>query len=132
MVATIVSNLSRLKPSGQRAIVLDARAVGPDRETSDGPGVAAPDHDTIRPDTAPSPIGSPALLDLARATAEDGQQHGVGAQNPEELEALCDLAVATIRSLPPEDTTRFVLPWLWDGVSAGARALTAEGRGVRD
>jgi hypothetical protein len=64
---------------------------------------------------------------MARATADDGRQRGVGAQNPEELEALRDMVVATIRSLPPKDATRFVLPWLWDGMRAGGQALTSEG-----
>lgn len=70
---------------------------------------------------------SDTLLELARATAADGSQRGVGAQDPEELEALCDEALADIGSLEPDDVTRHVLPWLWDATRTGGRALTDEG-----
>lgn len=69
----------------------------------------------------------PVLLDLARATAADGRQRGIGAQNPEALEALRDQTLAEIGSLPPDDATRFVLPWLWQGSRTDGRALTPEG-----
>jgi hypothetical protein len=67
------------------------------------------------------------LLDLARATAADGCQRGVGAQNPEALELLRDFALTEIGSLSPDDATRFVLPWLWHRGHTGGRALTPEG-----
>ena len=69
----------------------------------------------------------PGLLDLGRATAADGRQRGIGAENPEALEALRDQALAEIGSLPPDDATRFVLPWLWQGGRTDGRALTPEG-----
>jgi hypothetical protein len=64
---------------------------------------------------------------MARATAQDGRQRGAGAPDPEELEVLRDQARAAINSLPRDDVTRFVLPWLWQADRADGRALTPEG-----
>jgi len=66
------------------------------------------------------------LLGLARATAADGQQRGVGATSPTELETLRDTARTLIGALPADDATRFVLPWLWRGGRTDGRALTHE------
>ena len=119
MVATVVSNLSLLKPTEQRQMVLGLPRAEP--ITATNRGVVA-ERETDLSKTEP-----PDLLDLARATASDGRQRGVGAQDPEALEALRDQVRAEIGSLPPDDATRFVLPWLWQGGSTDGRALTPEG-----
>jgi hypothetical protein len=120
MVATIVSNLSLLKPTEQRQMVLGLSGAGPTTATTEG--VAVSERTTELSMTEP-----PVLLDLARATAADGRQRGIGAQIPEALEALRDTALAEIGSLPPDDATRFVLPWLWQAGRTDGRALTPEG-----
>lgn len=91
-------------------------------------GVAVPVNDAAgpKPDHRTT-TDLTVLLDLARATAADGRQRGVGAQNPEELEGLRDQALAQIGGLSAEDVTRFVLPWLWDATRTGGQALTPEG-----
>jgi hypothetical protein len=127
MVDTLVSNLSRLKPSAQREIVLGGLVEGPRPASATGPADLAaiePTASESEPVTSPNATG---LLDLARATATDGRQRAVGAPNPEELEALRDRALAEIGSLAPDDVTRLVLPWLWDGTRTGGQALTPEG-----
>lgn len=119
MVATIVSNLSLLKPTEQRRMVLGLSRAEPIVATAEGVvSERTTDTSTAEP---------PGLLDLGRATAADGRQRGIGAQNPEALEALRDRALAEIGSLPPDDATRFVLPWLWQGGRTDGRALTPEG-----
>lgn len=120
MVAKIVSNLSLLKPTEQRRMVLGL--LGAEATTATTEGVVVSERTTDWSMTEP-----PVLLDLARATAADGRQRGIGAQNPEALEALRDQALAEIGSLPPDDATRFVLPWLWQGGRTDGRALTPEG-----
>lgn len=112
MISTVVNNLDRLKPSTQREAVIGIGAVEPTEPTIDG-GPVQP---------------APRLLDLASATATDGRQRGVGAQTPEELEALRDQARAEIDDLAPDDVTRFVLPWLWRAGRTDGRALTREGQ----
>ncbi|MDR7251908.1 hypothetical protein J2X46_000884 [Nocardioides sp. BE266] len=119
MVASVVSNLSLLEPTEQRQVVLGLPR--PDLPTATERGVVS------ERETDVSKGGPPVLLDLARATAADGRQRGVGAQNPEALEALRDRALAEIDSMPPDDATRFVLPWLWQGGHTDGRALTLEG-----
>jgi hypothetical protein len=85
MVHTVVSNLSRLKPSEQREVVLGVldeleppsaieRAMA---VTVEQPTALAPDVVTVR-----DPIS---LLALARATATDGHQRAVGAQRRRSL-----------------------------------------------
>ena len=126
MVTTLVSNLSRLRPSEQREIVLGALPKSRAQRHRDlrSRAVVGP----TAPESDPATSPSRRLLDLARATAADGRQRAVGAQNPEELEALRDQALAAIGGLPPDDATRFVLPWLWDGTRTGGQALTPEGK----
>lgn len=128
MVATIVNNLSRLRPSEQRGIVLGVQAAEPRALTAGDRPVEMPADDLAEPKPGPStPVGGTALLDLARATAGDGHQRGVGATSPEELEALRDQALAEIGRLSPDDVTRFVLPWLWQSTQTDGKALTPEG-----
>lgn len=119
MVATVVSNLSLLKPAEQRQMVLGLARAGP---------LTATDEEVVSERTTDLSTTEPSvLLELALATAADGRQRGIGAQNPEALEALRDRALAEIGSLPPDDATRFVLPWLWQGSRTEGRALTPEG-----
>jgi hypothetical protein len=65
---------------------------------------------------------------MARATVVDGQQRGVGATGPAELENLREAARELIAALPAQDRTRFVLPWLWIAGRTDGRALTPEGQ----
>jgi hypothetical protein len=123
MVNTLVSNLRRLKPSAQRELVLGGLVEGPSpaeaRVPADPAAIeepTAPESDSV---TSPDARG---LLALAVATATDGRQRAVGAPNPEELEALRDGVLAEIGGLPPDDVTRLVLPWLWDGTRTGGQA----------
>jgi hypothetical protein len=128
MVKKLVSNLSRLKPSAQRELVLGVLTDEPRPMSAEEPAKAVTvEHPTaLQTDIVPS-LDSSGLLDLARATATDGRQRAVGAQDPEKLESLRDQALAKIGSLEPDDVTRFVLPWLWDAARTGGRALTDEG-----
>ena len=85
--------------------------------------------------SAPLPAASPTLqvagaerlLALAQATAADGRQRGTGATSPADLELLRDRARALIDTLPGDDATRYVMPWLWKADSTTGRALTPEG-----
>ena len=128
MVNTLVGNLSRLNPLGQRQIVLGALAGEPSAVPVEEPAITARiEKPAVRePDLAMSPE-PPDLLELARGTASDGRQRAVGAQDPEELEALHGEALAAIGSVAADDRTRFVLPWLWDAGRTGGRPLTVEG-----
>lgn len=119
MVTTVVSNLSLRKPTEQRQMVLGSPRAEPMPVTGEG---RISERTTGLSTTEP-----PVLLDLARATAADGRQRGIGAQNPESLEALRDRALAEIGSLPRDDAIRFVLPWLWQGGRTDGQALTPEG-----
>lgn len=67
------------------------------------------------------------LLSLARSTAADGRRRGLGATDPTDLEVLRDTARKRICQLPADDSTRFVLPWLWKDGRTDGRALTPEG-----
>lgn len=119
MVGTVVSNLRLLKPTEQRQMVLGLPRAEP---------ITAMDEGVVSKRTTDlSTTEPPVLLDLARATAADGRQRGIGAQNPEELEALRHQTLTEIGNLPPDDATRFVLPWLWQGGRTDGRALTPEG-----
>jgi hypothetical protein len=127
MVSMLVGNLSRITPSEQRKLVIGGQAeeqsgLVPDRRA------VAPVDERNRAQADMASVTEPnLLLDLARATGADGRQRGVGAQDPEELEALRDEALAAIRRFSPDDVTRFVLPWLWHAGRTGRRALTPEG-----
>jgi hypothetical protein len=101
-----------VRPATTEQHVVEAQASGAAGET--GTNVATANHPSV-------------LLSLARATAADGRQRGVGAQDPEELEALRDQARTEIIALPPDDTTRFVLPWPWQADNTDGQALTPEG-----
>ena len=127
MVETLVNNLGRLKPSAQREVVLGPLVDEPTPMSAEEPAMAAPVDQPTGPQSGGTSLDHGGPLDLARATAIDGRQRAVGVQNPEKLEALRDQALAEIGDLAPDDATRFVLPWLWDGTRTGGRALTEEG-----
>jgi hypothetical protein len=129
MITMLVSNLGKVRSSEQRKIVLGLPADEPIAVTVQDVAAAATlseERAGPAPDLATSP-GSSVLTELARATAADGHQRAAGAQNPEELEALRDRALADIGRLARDDVTRFVLPWFWDATRAGGHALTPEG-----
>lgn len=130
MVKTIVTNLDAVRSLAQRQVVLgedlsvkdpsqargQVEAVKVAVERASGAKSVAQGHETAH-----------ALVQLARSTAADGRQRATGATDPEELEALRDLARASIAGLSPDDTTRFVLPWLWTASQTDGKALTPEG-----
>jgi hypothetical protein len=130
MVRTVIGNLDKLRPAEQRTSV-----VGQDPKLSST--APLPDTKADRDATVEAAFMSDGdvnmevrcgeLLEMARSTATDGRQRGVGAANPTDLEVLRDKALAQIDQLPPDDATRFVLPWLWTEGQTGGRALTPEG-----
>jgi hypothetical protein len=113
-VRTIVENLTALRPSEQRAAFIGSPVV----EEEAPPAAVA---EVGRAD------GQARLVELARATAADGRQRGVGATSPEALESLRAEARAEIRATPAEDPCRYVMPWVWDVRSSTGSALTQEG-----
>lgn len=114
-VRTVVDNLTNLRPSEQRA-----RITGEPMEVA-----AKATPDIVEEPHQESLDGS--LVALARATAVDGKQRGVGADSPRDLERLREAARAEIGALAPDDPTRLVLPWLWDIRTSGGQSLTPEG-----
>ena len=131
-VRTVIENLAILRPSEQREAML--RQVPRSEEQPGAPEIAAqPAKATAETSvSAPrdAPHGAPApedLLGLARATAVDGRQRGVGAMSPTELEILREEARDLIAALSADDETRFVLPWLWRAGRTDGRAMTPEG-----
>lgn len=131
MVRTVIENLSVLRPAEQRRIVLghhlEVSPTMPPAAVVDVPGASA-----ATPDRGQEALGSRLnatddLLSIARKTAADGRQRGVGATDPTDLEVLRDTARARIGELPADDATRFVLPWLWKAGRTDGRALTREG-----
>ena len=130
-IRTVIENLTLLRPSEQRAAVLDTHPVGP---TIPLPleNLAVLTEAPVQPahadGTEPSPASRPeGLVDLAESTAADGRQRGVGATSPAELEKMRDTARTLIDALPAGSATRFVLPWLWKAESTTGTALTPEG-----
>lgn len=128
---TVIENLAILRPSEQREAVLRQAPSSEGRPSSTQvrPGGTTAETSTSAP--WEEPHGAPAaedLLGLARATAVDGRQRGVGVASPTELEVLREAARDRIAALPAEDQTRFVLPWLWRAGRTDGRALTPEGQ----
>lgn len=112
-VQEVIGNLSLLRPMEQRNAFLPT--AGADDVTSTPEQV---DAVTVTDDP---------LLELARATAQDGRQRGFGAGSPEQLVSLRGAARAAIGTLSADDSTRYVLPWVWDVATSGGSALTPEG-----
>lgn len=130
MVRTVIENLSILRPSEQRDRVLGLYPGS--SSTLPPPGIASVAGASGESGRGSGPLmgmrsAADELLEIARSTAADGRQRGVGASNPTELETLRDVARARIGELPTDDTTRFVLPWLWMAGRTGGSALTPEG-----
>jgi len=132
-VRTVIENLAILRPAQQRAAVLGARAASRPQRSS-GEALSAPvgaqpeGAISVPPDGPHTAPASDDLLALARATAADGRQRGVGATSPTELESLRDGARALIAALPADDETRYVLPWLWRAGRTDGQGLTLEGQ----
>ena len=126
---TVIDNLAILRPSEQREAVLRQAPSSEERPSSTHvqPAEATAGTSISAQRDEPHPIAED-LLGLARATAVDGRQRGVGATSPTELENLRDAARDLIAALPAEDQTRFVLPWLWRAGRTDGRPLTAEGQ----
>jgi hypothetical protein len=132
-VRTVIANLTLLRPSEQRNAVLGQERQEPAPIPAPGDGLVLPSeprnlwgsrsHATV----AATLAASGDLLELAHATAADGRQRGVGASTPSDLETLRDTARGLIGALPSDDTTRFVLPWLWKADRTTGSALTPEG-----
>lgn len=128
-VKSVVENLTRLRPSAQREAITglpaEAAAVETLSASADSSAISLPQQAGVAAQVA---HGASDLLTLARATAADGRQRGVGAATPAELEGMRDSARSMIDALPVDDTTRYVLPWLWKADRTTGRALTAEGQ----
>lgn len=131
-VRTVVENLTLLRPAEQRAAVLGEFRLGQSPslpelgpEVPNGTRGVNPASDQREASHHTETAGS--LLELARATASDGLQRGLGATSPTHLENLRDMARQLIGALPADDTTRFVLPWLWHADRTTGTALTPEG-----
>lgn len=126
-VRTVIENLTVLRPSEQRLAIIGLLPTGELPAEEPHPPAESP--------SAPLPAASPTLqvagaeglLALAQATAADGRQRGTGATSPADLELLRDRARALIDTLPDDDVTRFVMPWLWKADSTTGSALTPEG-----
>ncbi len=130
---TVIDNLSNLRPSEQREEIL--RPIQTSKQQPSAPEGQAEPTEATRETSGRTSRQAPHaaatttdLLGLARATAVDGRQRGVGATSPTELEILRESARELIAALPVEDRTRFVLPWLWRAGRTDGRALTPEGR----
>jgi hypothetical protein len=124
-VRSVVENLTHLRPSAQREAITGLTAEAAPVETLSASAISLPQEPGAAAQVAD---GASDLLILARATASDKRQRGVGAATPAELEGLRDSARSLIDALPVDDTTRFVLPWLWKAARTTGRALTAEGQ----
>lgn len=130
MAGTVIGNLSVLRPSEQRTQVLGLHpepSVPPP-----APNLVSVSTEPVERHREPGTFVSTRaeavdLLDLARSTAADGRQRGVGASNPTQLEKLRDAARGAISELPADEMTRFVLPWLWNAERTRGSALTPEG-----
>jgi hypothetical protein len=131
MVRTVIENLSTLRPAEQRATVLNdypdvcLEMPSPVEAVVSDASVTRPDPE--REAAADALDRTEGLLGMARATAADGKQRGVGASDPTALEELRDSAWAQISELEHADPTRSVLPWLWKAGRTGGGALTPEG-----
>jgi hypothetical protein len=68
------------------------------------------------------------LLGLARATAVDVRQRGLGATTATEAREPSRGGPRPHRSAPVEDRTRFAPPWLWTAGRTDGRAVTPEGQ----
>ena len=124
---TVIENLTVLRPSDQRQAFIGSVPTAPDPAEQPIPpselrNVQPPAASVNEEVTTES-----RLLALAQATAVDGKQRGTGATSPANLERLRDTARTLIDTLPDDDATRFVMPWLWKADSTTGRALTSEG-----
>jgi hypothetical protein len=133
LVRTVIENLATLSPSKQREAVLQraptSEAQSDASESPSEPPEAEAETSVSVPREAPGgDSATEDLLGLARATATDGRQRGLGATSPTELENLREAARDLIDALPAEDLTRFVLPWLWRAGRTDGGALTVEGQ----
>lgn len=126
-VRTVIENLTMLRPSEQRLAFTGPLPAGqlPAEETH-GP-TASPSVTASAPSSTPIVASADGLLHLAQATAADGRQRGTGATSPADLGLLRDSARALIDTLPDDDATRYVMPWLWKTDSTTGKALTPEG-----
>lgn len=124
---TVIENLTVLRPSEQRQLItglppapaIAAEEPLPATEPASVPAAATPAPPAVTP--------THGLLALAQATARDGRQRGTGAASPADLELLRDKARTLINTLPADDATRHVMPWLWKAGSTTGKALTPEG-----
>jgi hypothetical protein len=131
MVRTVIENLSTLRPAEQRRMVLGQRpdqspAMRPEDARESRASAAAPARGPKQSVSGGDVADD--LLRVARSTAADGRQRGVGATDPTHLEVQRDTARACIAKLPPDDPTRCVLPWLWKAGRTDGGPLTPEGR----
>jgi hypothetical protein len=132
-VRNVIENLATLRPAEQREAVLRQLPTSEEQPSSheilpEAAQAIAETAISARQKRLSDSLAWDDLLALARATAADGKQRGVGATSPTELETLRDAARDLIAALPAEDQTRFVLPWLWRADRADGKAMTLRGQ----
>ena len=124
---TVIENLTLLRPSEQRQAITGVEPTVPTPAKTPFPP-AEPRNITVPATSATMDVAiEDGLLGLAQATAADGQQRGTGATSPADLELLRERARTLIGTLPDDDATRYVMPWLWRADSTTGKALTPEG-----
>ena len=126
-VRTVIANLTVLRPSEQRLAITGPLPTGQLPAEQTHPPMESPSAQLPAASPTLLAAGADGLLALAQATAADGRQRGTGATSPADLELLRDRARALIGTLPDDDATRHVMPWLWQTDSTTGRALTPEG-----
>lgn len=125
---TVIENLATLRPSEQRQAITGMIPSAPiPAEPRSSPPAELPKVPLPATLASGEVTSEDGLLALAQATAADGCQRGTGATSPADLERLRDTARVQINTLPDDDPTRFVMPWLWKADSTTGRALTPEG-----
>lgn len=116
MVRTVIENLSIQGPGEQRKAVIgrhpDLSPTIPPLEVADGCEASAATPGRGWEGLVRRVTAADDLLRNARSTAADGRQRGAGATDPTDLEVLRD-GTRPSWSVPPDDATRFVLPWHW-------------------
>ncbi|MFW5473164.1 hypothetical protein ACOCJ5_07640 [Knoellia sp. CPCC 206450] len=124
---TVIENLTLLRPTEQRRAITGMLPTVPIPAEDPKPTTELQDIPTPATPVTSDATSEDGLLALAQATAADGRQRGTGATSPADLELLRDTARTLIGTLPDDDVTRYVMPWLWKAGSTTGRALTAEG-----
>ena len=124
----VIENLGVLRPSEQREAMIGVMPTAPQAADHFPPQpMQMPDITLPATGVPPEVNRADESLALAQQTAADGRQRARGATSPADLELLRDQARAVIGTLPDDDPTRLVMPWLWRAGRTTGKALTPEG-----